>query len=57
MLDHISLGVSDLERSRQFYDGVLRPLGLVRTGIVSGGYCQTGGVFCARLRGRPRSTK
>jgi catechol 2,3-dioxygenase-like lactoylglutathione lyase family enzyme len=31
MLDHISLGVSDLERSRQFYDGVLRPLGLVRT--------------------------
>jgi len=31
MLDHVSLGVSDLERSRRFYDGVLRPLGLVRT--------------------------
>jgi catechol 2,3-dioxygenase-like lactoylglutathione lyase family enzyme len=30
MLDHVSLGVSDLERSRQFYDAVLRPLGVVR---------------------------
>ena len=30
MLDHISLGVTDLERSRRFYDAVLRPLGLVR---------------------------
>jgi catechol 2,3-dioxygenase-like lactoylglutathione lyase family enzyme len=31
MLDHISLGVSDLERSRRFYDEALVPLGLVRT--------------------------
>src|SRR5262249_44718022 len=31
MLDHVSLGVTDLERSRHFYDAVLRPLGLVRT--------------------------
>ena len=31
MLDHVSIGVSDLERSRQFYDAVLRALGLVRT--------------------------
>jgi catechol 2,3-dioxygenase-like lactoylglutathione lyase family enzyme len=30
MLDHVSLGVTDLERSRRFYDAVLRPLGLVR---------------------------
>lgn len=30
MLDHVSLGVSDLERSRRFYDGVLKPLGIVR---------------------------
>jgi catechol 2,3-dioxygenase-like lactoylglutathione lyase family enzyme len=30
MLDHISLGVKDIERSRRFYDAVLRPLGLVR---------------------------
>jgi catechol 2,3-dioxygenase-like lactoylglutathione lyase family enzyme len=31
MLDHVSLGVTNLERSRQFYDAVLRPLGIVRT--------------------------
>jgi len=30
MLDHVSLGVSDIERSRNFYDAALRPLGLVR---------------------------
>jgi catechol 2,3-dioxygenase-like lactoylglutathione lyase family enzyme len=31
MLDHVSIGVTDLARSRRFYDAVLRPLGLVRT--------------------------
>jgi catechol 2,3-dioxygenase-like lactoylglutathione lyase family enzyme len=31
MLDHVSLGVQDLERSRRFYDAALRPLGVVRT--------------------------
>jgi len=30
MLDHVSVGVTDLERSRRFYDAVLRPLGIVR---------------------------
>ena len=30
MLDHVSLGVNDLDRSRRFYDAALRPLGLVR---------------------------
>ena len=30
MIDHVSLGVRDLERSRRFYDAVLRPLGMVR---------------------------
>ncbi len=30
MLDHVSLGVSDITRSRRFYDAALRPLGLVR---------------------------
>jgi catechol 2,3-dioxygenase-like lactoylglutathione lyase family enzyme len=31
MLDHVSIGVTDLERSRRFYDAALRPLWLVRT--------------------------
>jgi catechol 2,3-dioxygenase-like lactoylglutathione lyase family enzyme len=30
MLDHISFGVSDLERSIAFYDAVFAPLGFVR---------------------------
>jgi catechol 2,3-dioxygenase-like lactoylglutathione lyase family enzyme len=30
MLDHVSLGVTDIDRSRRFYDAALRPLGLVR---------------------------
>ena len=30
MLDHVSLGVTDINRSRRFYDATLRPLGLVR---------------------------
>ena len=31
MLDHVSLGVINLARSRRFYDAALCPLGLVRT--------------------------
>lgn len=31
MLDHVSPGVSDIERSRRFYDRALGPLGIVRT--------------------------
>jgi catechol 2,3-dioxygenase-like lactoylglutathione lyase family enzyme len=30
LLDHVSLGVADIERSRRFYDSALRSLGLVR---------------------------
>src|ERR1700730_3719063 len=30
MLDHVSLGVRDIRRSRHLYDHALRPLGLVR---------------------------
>jgi catechol 2,3-dioxygenase-like lactoylglutathione lyase family enzyme len=30
MLSHLSLGISDLERSRAFYDAALAPLGYVR---------------------------
>ena len=37
MLDHVSLGVSDFDRSRNFYDSALRPLGLVRIVDFGGG--------------------
>jgi len=30
MIDHISIGVSDLERSARFYEAVLAPLGLAK---------------------------
>jgi catechol 2,3-dioxygenase-like lactoylglutathione lyase family enzyme len=30
MIDHISVGVSDLERSARFYEAALAPLGLLR---------------------------
>ena len=30
MLDHVTIGVSDIERSRKFYDLALRPLGITR---------------------------
>ena len=30
MLDHVTIGVSDLKRSRQFYDQALHPLDIVR---------------------------
>jgi catechol 2,3-dioxygenase-like lactoylglutathione lyase family enzyme len=30
MLDHVSVGVRDIDRSRNFYDAALRPFGLVR---------------------------
>jgi catechol 2,3-dioxygenase-like lactoylglutathione lyase family enzyme len=37
MLDHVSLGVKDIVRSRRFYDAALRPLGLVRIADFRGG--------------------
>jgi catechol 2,3-dioxygenase-like lactoylglutathione lyase family enzyme len=30
MIDHISIGVRDIEAAKAFYDAVLRPLGLMR---------------------------
>jgi catechol 2,3-dioxygenase-like lactoylglutathione lyase family enzyme len=41
MLDHVTIGVSDFERSKRFYDQVLRPLGIERLyadGEVFAGY-------------------
>jgi catechol 2,3-dioxygenase-like lactoylglutathione lyase family enzyme len=30
MLDHVTIGVSDIEQSKKFYDRALRPLGITR---------------------------
>ncbi|GIQ72183.1 VOC family protein [Bradyrhizobium sp. RD5-C2] len=30
MLDHVTIGISDIERSKTFYDAALRPLGIIR---------------------------
>jgi catechol 2,3-dioxygenase-like lactoylglutathione lyase family enzyme len=41
MLDHASIGISDIERSKKFYDQALRPLGIERLyaeGETSAGY-------------------
>lgn len=38
MIDHLSLGVADLDRSRDFYDRVLPTLGYRRVWEVEGGY-------------------
>jgi hypothetical protein len=50
MLDHVSLGVRNIARSRLFYDAALRPLGLVR--IVDFGDGR--GSDYGAARGRPR---
>lgn len=44
MLDHISIGVTDLERSTRFYDTVLAPLGYVRvfSSSIASGYAAKG---------------
>jgi catechol 2,3-dioxygenase-like lactoylglutathione lyase family enzyme len=41
MLDHVTIGVGDLNRARQFYDRALQPLGIERLyaeGSTSSGY-------------------
>ena len=41
MLDHVTIGVSDIEQSKAFYDQTLRPLGIERLyaeGPTSAGY-------------------
>jgi catechol 2,3-dioxygenase-like lactoylglutathione lyase family enzyme len=37
MLDHVIIGVADLERSKAFYDGALEPLGYKRAMEYPGG--------------------
>ena len=48
MLDHVTLGVSDIERSKAFYDEALRPLGIERLyadGENAAGYGANGKAF------------
>ncbi|MEJ1977840.1 MAG: VOC family protein [Acetobacteraceae bacterium] len=48
MLDHVTIGVSDIERSMDFYDKALQPLGIarLRTGAGdSAGYGADGNAF------------
>ena len=37
MLDHVSLGITDMKRSQGFYDAVLKPLGISRFYDYDGG--------------------
>jgi len=37
MIDHVSLGVTDMERSKAFYDAVLKTLGMKRFYDLEGG--------------------
>jgi catechol 2,3-dioxygenase-like lactoylglutathione lyase family enzyme len=37
MIDHVSLGVTDMDRSLKFYDSVLQPLGMKRYYNYDGG--------------------
>jgi catechol 2,3-dioxygenase-like lactoylglutathione lyase family enzyme len=52
MIDHISVGVSDLERSARFYEAVLAPLGLSRlvTRPATTGFGKTYSEFWINLR-------
>jgi catechol 2,3-dioxygenase-like lactoylglutathione lyase family enzyme len=58
MLSHISLGVSDLERSVAFYDAVLAPLGVVRVWTYErgAGYGEPGGPDRLALFCQPNGT-
>jgi catechol 2,3-dioxygenase-like lactoylglutathione lyase family enzyme len=55
MLDHISIGVRDIERSRRFYDSVLAPLGYSRKMDVgaTSGYGGDTPVYWIALAERP----
>jgi catechol 2,3-dioxygenase-like lactoylglutathione lyase family enzyme len=52
MIDHVSVGVSDLERAAKFYDAVLAPLGLSRlvTRLGTVGFGKTFPEFWINLR-------
>src|SRR4051812_32168382 len=54
MIDHISVGVADLERSARFYEAALSPLGLSRlvTRPATIGFGKTYSEFWINLRAR-----
>ena len=48
MLDHVTIGVTDIERSKKFYDKALKPLGIERLyaeGEGAAGYGSKGKAF------------
>lgn len=54
MIDHVSVGVSDLDRSARFYEATLAPLGLARvvTRPATIGFGKAYPEFWINLRGR-----
>ncbi len=58
MLDHLSLGTTDLARAAVFYDAALAPLGFVRvwTTIDAVGYGVPGGGDKLAIKHRPHAT-
>jgi catechol 2,3-dioxygenase-like lactoylglutathione lyase family enzyme len=59
MLDHVTFGVTDIERSKAFYDRALRPLGIQRLyaeAETSAGYGSNGkAYFWIGLRNTPQT--
>ena len=55
MLDHVSIGVSDLKRAGTFYDAVLKPLGYTRLsdGETALGYGEKGAVLWLLASNKP----
>ena len=55
MLDHVSIGVSDIKRAGSFYDAVLKPLGYKRLSDGEGalGYGDEGAVLWLLAAARP----
>lgn len=55
MIDHISIGVSDVARTKRFYDAILEPLGymLLSEGEGSLGYGKNTPQFWANIAARP----
>lgn len=55
MIDHVSIGVSDVQRSGAFYDAALTPLGYTRLSDDEGsvGYGKSRVEFYANVAGKP----